>query len=97
MANFLPDGRRVVRAKMTFKAHTTKNQKISWTNFKGLCKGCGLCLFKCPLRAISWDSKNLGVYGTPSVKVDINKCIACNLCSLVCPDSAIRVENVKKS
>lgn len=29
-----------------------------------LCKGCGLCLEKCPSQVIDW-SKETGVYGTP--------------------------------
>lgn len=83
---------------MDFKPKTHQNNKKSWTNFKGLCKGCGLCLFKCPVKAISWDQKNLGVYSTPSVKVDIDKCTACGICEFICPDSAIRVKKcLKKS
>ncbi len=82
---------------MDFKPKTQRDNKKSWTNFKDLCKGCGLCLEKCPVKALSWDPQNLGVYSTPSVKVDIKKCTACGLCELICPDSAIRVEKCSKN
>ncbi|GEM_PF-181010 len=54
------------------------------------CKGCGICVLKCPVKALSF-SKTLGVYGTPIPDIDIEKCIACGNCFRFCPDSAIRV------
>lgn len=79
-----------------FQPITLKNKKVSWTNFKGLCKGCGLCMVKCPIKAISWDTQHLGVYGTPSVMADVNQCLACGACAQVCPDAAIKVEKCSK-
>lgn len=68
-----------------------ETEKGFWTVFPGLCKGCGLCPEKCPKDCITW-SKTLGVYGTPSVIADPEKCITCGICQTVCPDCAILVE-----
>jgi len=54
------------------------------------CKGCGICILKCPVNALSFG-KNLGVYGTPTPEIDLEKCIACGNCFKFCPDCAIRV------
>ncbi len=75
-----------------FKPRTLQLEKADWTVFPGLCKGCGLCIEKCPVKCIAW-SKVLGVYGTPSVEAN-DECIACGICQMVCPDCAINV--VKK-
>ncbi len=55
------------------------------------CKGCGICILKCPVSALKFG-KTLGVYGTSSPDIDLEKCIACDNCFQFCPDSAIRVE-----
>lgn len=79
---------------VAFKARTQELEKGFFTLFPGLCKGCGLCIQKCPKKCISW-SDVLGVYGTPSVEAN-DECIACGICQLVCPDTAIRIEKKKK-
>lgn len=68
-----------------------EGEKGGWLVFPGLCKGCGLCIEKCPTKCICW-SEELGVYGTPRVVANIEKCIVCGICQKVCPDCAIRVE-----
>ncbi len=77
-----------------FKPRTLELQKATWTVFPGLCKGCGLCIEKCPKKCIAW-SKVLGVYGTPSVE-STDECIGCGICQMVCPDTAINVVRKKK-
>ncbi|ACB83624.1 4Fe-4S dicluster domain-containing protein [Natranaerobius thermophilus] len=72
-----------------------KEGKGKWHLFPGLCKGCGLCMEKCPKNVISW-SDQLGVYGTPAVEIDAEGCIYCGICEQVCPDVAIKVEKEKK-
>ncbi|MDD4657530.1 MAG: 4Fe-4S binding protein [Eubacteriales bacterium] len=75
-------------------ALTQDGKKASFNLFPELCKGCGLCMQKCPVKIIVW-STDLGVYGTPAVCTnDQDKCIACKTCEMVCPDAAIRI--VKK-
>lgn len=59
--------------------------------YPGLCKGCGLCIQKCPVNTIGW-SDVLGVFGTPTVEPGHgDPCIACKNCQAVCPDCAILI------
>ena len=63
---------------------------------KDTCKGCGLCIAKCPMnkagkKCLQW-SKEVGLYQTPAVAPDPEICIACGACAMTCPDSAIRIE-----
>ncbi len=78
-----------------FKPKTFKYKKKSWTNFKGLCKGCGVCIAKCPQKALKWSKEDTGYYSNLTPEVDIKKCIACGICELHCPDCAIKVEKKK--
>ena len=56
-----------------------------------LCKGCSLCIEFCPVKIIELrvDLNTSGYH--PAYVKDIDKCIACTYCALVCPDSAIEV------
>ena len=58
------------------------------------CKGCGICIAKCPVGALSF-SQDLGVLSTPIPQVDLEKCIACGNCRAFCPDGAISIEKDK--
>lgn len=78
-----------------WEQQTAENEKGSWTIFPDLCKGCGLCIEKCPVQVISW-SEQLGFMGTPAVKARMDGCIVCGLCETVCPEPAIRVERKTK-
>ncbi|MCW2276979.1 4Fe-4S dicluster domain-containing protein [Heliophilum fasciatum] len=81
----------------TWKAYVIESGKGKHHVFPGLCKGCGLCIEKCPTKTIRW-SYNLGVYGTPIVEVQQDpECIACGICQNVCPDTAIVVERLAKA
>ncbi|HBL37006.1 MAG TPA: 4Fe-4S ferredoxin [Firmicutes bacterium] len=62
----------------------------SWTLFPELCKGCGLCIERCPVDVIKW-SPELGAYGTNRVTVKAEGCITCKICAYYCPDAAISV------
>ncbi|OPJ57208.1 4Fe-4S dicluster domain-containing protein [Alkalithermobacter paradoxus] len=53
------------------------------------CKGCKICVEFCPKNVL--DIKEDKIY-----IADIEKCIACGLCELRCPDFAIYVENEEK-
>ena len=75
-----------------FKPKEFKDNEKAVMIFHGLCKGCGLCLEKCPFKAIKFSEKDLGVYSTPTVEIDMEKCTACGICEVTCPDSALKVE-----
>lgn len=64
--------------------------KVS-TVIPSMCKGCGICILKCPVKAISF-SDQIGYFGNVIPKIDNEKCILCGNCSLFCPDTAIIVE-----
>lgn len=72
-----------------------ENEKGYFMMFPDLCKGCGLCIEKCPTKVIYW-SEELGFMGTPAVKPRMEGCIVCGMCQTVCPDTAIRIERKAK-
>ena len=74
-----------------WEVKTYQNPKGLWNVYPGLCKGCGLCIEKCPVKVIEWSDR-LGFMGTPSVQPRIEGCIVCGICQTVCPDAAIHVE-----
>ena len=76
-----------------FKVADVAKGKADWYMFTELCKGCGLCIVKCPKKCLNW-SKEVGLYQTPCVEPNPDECIACGMCALTCPDSAIKI--VKK-
>lgn len=78
-----------------WEVNTYENDKGKFHVTAGLCKGCGLCMEKCPVKVIEW-SEQLGFMGTPMVKPRIEGCIACGICQTVCPDAAIHIERKGK-
>ena len=76
---------------------TASMERADFYIFPAYCKGCGLCMEKCPNNTLIWSDK-LGTYGTPTVITkDEDSCIACMICEMVCPDCAIVVERKKRS
>ena len=59
------------------------------------CKGCGICLAKCPAGAVKF-SAHTGSFATSLPEIDLTKCTACGNCFLFCPDGAIKIEKDKK-
>lgn len=62
-----------------------------WTRFPEYCKGCALCIARCPVGAIKF-SDDVGFLGNPLPIVDIEKCIGCGMCEKTCPDGAIKID-----
>jgi 2-oxoglutarate ferredoxin oxidoreductase subunit delta len=75
---------------MTFKVVEKPSSKLEI--YKDLCKGCGICLEKCPVKALSWSQEEMNYYSTPAPEVDDKTCTQCGLCELFCPDCAIKVK-----
>ena len=68
-----------------------RDEKKEFIRYPALCKGCGLCVEKCPKDALSWSGKEINFINRPLPKVDMEKCIACRICENICPDCAIQV------
>lgn len=64
---------------------------ISWHRYPEYCKGCALCLVRCPVHALQF-SDDLNFLGTSMPIVDMEKCTGCGTCEKICPDGAIKVE-----
>lgn len=78
-----------------FKKISYNHKALTWTTYPEVCKSCGLCIEKCPVKCLSYDQNNVEYLGLPAIKNDIEKCIACRTCESSCPDSAIRVDGKK--
>ena len=55
------------------------------------CKGCNICIERCPVQALEQSDKlNKRGIRPPKLK-QINECNECRLCELLCPNLAIMV------
>ena len=55
------------------------------------CKGCNLCIKRCPVNALE-ESDKLNKKGIRPPKLkEINECNYCRFCELICPDFALTV------
>lgn len=52
-----------------------------------LCINCGICAFKCPVKALSLDENRI-------LQFDGSKCIGCGACQLSCPQKAIEIVGI---
>ncbi len=60
---------------------------------ENICKGCGICIQNCPLGLLRLSPDRLNTKGyRPAEITDMDKCRACALCAIMCPDVAIKVE-----
>lgn len=68
-----------------------KKGKLTFDN--ELCKGCELCVSFCPVDILFLDKERINSSGYNLISVtDMDKCIACTQCAIICPDSVIKVE-----
>lgn len=59
------------------------------------CKGCVLCIEACPQKVIALSGR-VNVNGYPYVEaVNMDSCIGCSSCGIVCPDGCITVYRKK--
>ena len=77
-----------------FRSYMTEGPDAKCYVFTDLCKGCGLCMEKCPKSAIEW-SERTGIYGSPTVVMN-EDCIGYKNCQIICPECAILIEKKKK-
>ena len=57
------------------------------------CKGCGFCVEFCPQKLLVMSRRtNDKGYHPPEVKETVH-CVNCGLCTLLCPDFAIYIED----
>jgi 2-oxoglutarate ferredoxin oxidoreductase subunit delta len=55
------------------------------------CKGCNICIKKCPVDALE-ESDKLTKKGIRPPKLnEVNECNYCRYCELICPDFALTV------
>ncbi|HBT59274.1 MAG TPA: 2-oxoacid:acceptor oxidoreductase [Acholeplasmataceae bacterium] len=56
------------------------------------CKGCELCVSQCPVKILELSRERFNQSGYALVDVvDINRCIGCTFCAIICPDAVIKV------
>lgn len=89
--NFDPNENKFSGKELTEIKKEFSDDKKTWVRFPEHCKGCSLCITRCPVNALHF-SDEVGFLGNPLPIVDIEKCIACKMCEKTCPDAAIRVE-----
>jgi len=53
------------------------------------CKGCGLCINKCPSGALLFNNSPTNRWGVEVVVDSPDHCTGCQLCEMFCPDFAI--------
>jgi len=53
------------------------------------CKGCGLCINKCPTGVLFFQNTPTNKWGVEVVADGPEYCIGCRMCEMHCPDFAI--------
>ncbi|MCD6292133.1 MAG: 4Fe-4S binding protein [Deltaproteobacteria bacterium] len=76
-------------AKNNKQQEITPKQHPQITIFSDWCKGCGICVAFCPKEVLVMDENRRVSAANPE------KCIACHMCELRCPDFAINVKEVE--
>ena len=56
------------------------------------CKGCGLCVQAWPKKIISVSDKLNAKGFNPAMVANMDECIGCASCAIMCPDCVIEVE-----
>lgn len=54
------------------------------------CKQCGICVKRCPKKAIAFGSE-INKAGYHYTIIDHESCIACGTCYMVCPDGVYEI------
>jgi 2-oxoglutarate ferredoxin oxidoreductase subunit delta len=67
-----------------------KKRDVSLTINEAWCKGCVICVELCPEGVLVMEAGKAKI-------ADLDKCTACGLCELRCPDFAITVVDKNKA
>jgi len=73
---------------MAAAIETTGDGSIRISVDTGLCKGCEICVARCPTDVFAMEA---GDAGPRPVPVRVEDCIDCGTCELLCPDFALAV------
>lgn len=76
-------------------ANIYKSDGKTATILPKFCKGCMICVLKCPVHALK-AGEQLGIFSTPVPEINLEKCIVCGNCRKFCPDGAIGVDKTDK-
>lgn len=75
-------------------SHMAKLKGLTTFN-EDICKGCGLCVPVCPVNIITLEEMRINKKGYhPAGIKEMEKCIACQNCAMMCPDLVIKVERL---
>ncbi len=65
---------------------------------KERCKGCNLCVINCPTECLALNTSDTNSFGLHyAYLAEPEKCIACQNCSVICPDAAVKVYRYLKN
>ncbi|MBP5158980.1 MAG: 4Fe-4S binding protein [Lachnospiraceae bacterium] len=60
---------------------------------EALCKGCEMCVNACPKHLLELAKDRINNKGYhPATMTDMEQCIGCKSCAIMCPDVCITVE-----
>ncbi len=67
-----------------------------WEVNEKLCKGCGICITRCPMKILGFADHITPKGVHPSKMLDEEKCTSCAICARSCPDVAITIYKEEK-
>jgi len=62
-----------------------------WVINEELCKGCGICIARCPMKVLGVADHLTPKGFHPATMLNEEKCTSCAICGRSCPDVAIEV------
>ncbi len=62
----------------------------------GLCNGCGRCVIRCQMDAVSLTGPAAECNGSATAVVDLDRCIGCGLCVPTCPTGGVSLVRTAK-
>ena len=67
-----------------------------WEVNEKLCKGCGICIERCPMKVLGFADHITPKGVHPSKMLNEEKCTSCAICAKSCPDVAITIYKEEK-